>query len=773
VTGFRSRSVSWRLALLNGLVVGALVLSVFALVPTLVERRLREALAEESVGLCRMVASNVSAALMFEDLRTAQELLDSVGRQRDVLFAEVRREDGRILAQYRGPGSPETPPLPSPGYESAVPSPDGSRLEVETPVIVAGRPIGRVRVGMSLSNLRAEVRQIRKGLAGLSAVLFVVGIAATYAISAYVIRPLQGLAATAERVAAGDRTKRAAVAGRDEVGLLATAFNRMVDSLESAYRDLQLANSELEERVVRRTQQLQDEVTQRRAAVEAQAESERRYRSLFDENLSGSFVCDPDGKLIACNPAFAQIFGVPSPEEAMVRGVFSLFPEDFDRSAFLEQLRLHGRLRNQELTMQRADGRRVEVLGSFVGAFTGGRLREIQGYLFDTTERRSLEGQLRQAQKMDAVGRLAGGIAHDFNNLLTVILGFSDMILERVAPDDPIAGDLGEIHRAGERASALTRQLLAFSRQQVLEPRVLDLNEVVRGMSGGMLGRLIGEDIRIQTRLAADLGRVKADPGQIEQVILNLAVNARDAMPKGGTLTVETRNTELDDTFMQTTLTVSPGLYVLLAVTDTGVGMDAVTQSHLFEPFFTTKERGKGTGLGLATVYGIVKQSGGYIDVSSEPGRGSAFRIHLPRVEAEVTAGPGSLLRAEKSTGMETILLVEDEEAVRRLASRALEAAGYTVLEAGSGAEALDLLESAGGGISLLLTDVVMPGMGGPELAERVRVIRPELRFLFMSGYTDPGTVDQAALSRAGGFLQKPFTAAALTEKVRTELDRT
>ena len=773
MTGFRSRSVSWRLALLNGLVVGALVLSVFALVPTLVERRLREALAEESVGLCRMVASNVSAALMFEDLRTAQELLDSVGRQRDVLFAEVRREDGRILAQYRGPGSPETPPLPSPGYESAVPSPDGSRLEVETPVIVAGRPIGRVRVGMSLSNLRAEVRQIRKGLAGLSAVLFVVGIAATYAISAYVIRPLQGLAATAERVAAGDRTKRAAVAGRDEVGLLATAFNRMVDSLESAYRDLQLANSELEERVVRRTQQLQDEVTQRRAAVEAQAESERRYRSLFDENLSGSFVCDPDGKLIACNPAFAQIFGVPSPEEAMVRGVFSLFPEDFDRSAFLEQLRLHGRLRNQELTMQRADGRRVEVLGSFVGAFTGGRLREIQGYLFDTTERRSLEGQLRQAQKMDAVGRLAGGIAHDFNNLLTVILGFSDMILERVAPDDPIAGDLGEIHRAGERASALTRQLLAFSRQQVLEPRVLDLNEVVRGMSGGMLGRLIGEDIRIQTRLAADLGRVKADPGQIEQVILNLAVNARDAMPKGGTLTVETRNTELDDTFMQTTLTVSPGLYVLLAVTDTGVGMDAVTQSHLFEPFFTTKERGKGTGLGLATVYGIVKQSGGYIDVSSEPGRGSAFRIHLPRVEAEVTAGPGSLLRAEKSTGMETILLVEDEEAVRRLASRALEAAGYTVLEAGSGAEALDLLESAGGGISLLLTDVVMPGMGGPELAERVRVIRPELRFLFMSGYTDPGTVDQAALSRAGGFLQKPFTAAALTEKVRTELDRT
>jgi len=769
VTGFRARSVSWKLVLLNGLVVGALVASVFVAVPALVEHRLRDALLEDGVGLCRMTASNATAALMFEDPTTAQEVLEGVGRQRDVVAATVRNQDGRVLAQFRRPGEPELAVVRIPSGEIAAYSADGARLVVEAPVVVAGRSLGNVQLALSLSTVRAEIRHIRKGLAGLSGILFLIGIAATYSISEYVVRPLRGLAETAKRVAAGGQA-RAAVTSRDEVGLLATAFNRMVESLETAYRELQLANSQLEERVERRTRQLQEEVTQRRAAVEAQAESERRYRSLFDDDLSGSFVCRPDGRLVACNPAFAQIFGFPSPREAMDHGLFALLPDGFDGPGFLARLRLHGRLRNHELTMRRVDGKSVDVLGNFVGAFEGGELREIQGYLFDTTERRSLEQQLRQAQKMEAIGRLAGGIAHDFNNLLTVILGFSEMILGRIGPDDPAAEDIKEIHTAGERAATLTRQLLAFSRQQVLESRVLCLNDVVRGL-GGMLGRLIGEHIRLETRLAQDLGRVKADPGQIEQVLLNLAVNARDAMPRGGTLVVETRNTVLDDSYLGAGVMVTPGLYVLLSVTDSGVGMDDATQSHLFEPFFTTKERGKGTGLGLATVYGIVKQSGGYIDVSSEPGRGSAFRIHLPRVEDDLTFDPGGA-RPGVRTGRETILLVEDEEAVLRLARRALEEAGYTVLDAPSPAAALDLLGPSGVEISLLLTDVVMPGMGGPELAARAKAGRPDLRVLFMSGYPDPSLAEPGVLEAGGGFLQKPFSAAALTEKVRQELDR-
>ncbi len=769
--GLGFRSISWRLVFLNGLVVGALLLSVLAIVPSLLEQRLRAALLEDSLGLGRMVASNVTAALTFEDVRTAQELLEGVSKKKDVIFAVVTRADGTILAEVRNSGSPEPPASSKVTSESAVYSKRGSQLDVETPINVAGEVIGRVHLGFSLTHLKAGVRQIRATLAGLSALLFVLGFLFTYAISFYVIRPLQGLAGAAERVTAGDLTKRAAVAGRDEVSLLAAAFNRMMMSLEAAQQDLRLANSELEDRVRQRTQELQDEVTQRRTAEEARAESERRYRLLFDENVSGSFICEPDGKLVACNPAFAQIFGFASPDVAMAHGFFRLFPGEFDVGGFVGRLRDHGRLRNHELTMRRVDGRPVEVTGNFVGTFEDGTMRGIQGYLVDTTERRSLEAQLRQAQKMEAIGTLAGGIAHDFNNLLTVILGFSDMILDRAKPDDPIIDDVREIHTAGERASALTKQLLAFSRQQVLELQILDLNRVVRGLSGGMLGRLIGEDIQVRLNLAADLGRVKADPGQIEQVLLNLAVNAGDAMPKGGTLTIDTRNSSLDESYLGSGVAVNPGSYVLLSVSDTGIGMDQATQSHLFEPFFTTKERGKGTGLGLATVYGIVKQSGGYIDVASEPGQGTTFNIHLPRVDSDLSVESVRAVRSAMHTGLETILLVEDEDAVRRLASRALQTAGYTVLEAGNATEALATLESSADGISLLLTDVVMPGMGGPELAERARARLPRLRVLFMSGYPDRSKVVQGGLE-LGGFLQKPFSAAALTQRVRGVLDQ-
>ncbi len=400
---------------------------------------------------------------------------------------------------------------------------------------------------------------------------------------------------------------------------------------------------------------------------------------------------------------------------------------------------------------------------------------ELQGAIcmaLDITDRRQLEEQLRQAQKMEAVGRLAGGIAHDFNNLLMVIQGYADLLTERLAEGDPLRRNAEQIQTASQRATSLTRQLLAFSRKQMLAPKVLSVQSVVGDMEK-ILRRLIGEDVQLETSSVPDLGLVKADRSQIEQVILNLAVNARDAMPEGGRLTIETANVDLDESFSHSSVMLSPGPYVMLAVTDNGCGMDVETQAHIFEPFFTTKEKGKGTGLGLATVYGIVKQSGGYVWVYSEPGRGTSFKVYLPRVWDEQTS-PGRDRTIEGRTlpqGTETVLLVEDEKGVRELAREYLEMTGYTVIEAENGHTALELAALHSGPIHLLMTDVVMPGISGRELSARVKAIRPEIRVLFMSGYTDQAVVHHGILETDAVLLQKPFTVAALAAKLRDILN--
>jgi len=504
--------------------------------------------------------------------------------------------------------------------------------------------------------------------------------------------------------------------------------------------------------------------------------SEARLKAIIDAALDAVITMDGDGVVLSWSPQAERVFGWPASEAVGGKLSTTIIPPRF-REAHERGLAHflgtgEGPVLNQriEITGLRRDGREIPVELTITPVRLGGAWL-FSAFLRDISERKLLEAQLRQAQKMEAVGRLAGGIAHDFNNLLTAIIGYTDLALADLREGDPMRQDMEEILRAAHRAAGLTRQLLAFSRQQVLAPRVLDLNEVVQTVDK-MLGRLVGEDIELQSVLAPGLGHIKADPGQLEQVIVNLAVNARDAMPTGGKRTIETADVEMAETRGRDLTTVPAGRYVMLAITDSGTGMDEDTKARIFEPFFTTKEQGKGTGLGLATVYGIVKQSGGFIWVYSEPGHGTTFKIYLPRVEGAADALAPPVGTAAVPRGTETVLIVEDEEAVRALAKTALARKGYRVLEAANGGEALLLCESERAPIHLLVTDVVMPGLGGADLAQRLAPLRSEMKVLFISGYTDRAAARHGTMQPGAAYLEKPFSLDALARKVREVLDR-
>ncbi len=545
--------------------------------------------------------------------------------------------------------------------------------------------------------------------------------------------------------------------------------------------EIRRANEELELRVAERTAQLEaaNQALERELAERKQIEQKlRQQAALIDLAYAAIIVRDINNTVIYWNPSAVETYGW-SAEEAKGKIADTLLQTKFPipleelNSVLFTSGRWHGELRHV-----RRDGAEIVVESrKAIVRDDNGEPTAILEVNRDITERRraeealrQAEEQLRQAQKLEAVGQLAGGIAHDFNNLLTAILGQSELLL-RQHDDDSLRRKVEEIKKAGDRAALLTYQLLAFSRKQILQPKVLDLNVVVSEMDK-ILQRLIEENIEIKPILDPLLGRVKADPGQISQVIINLTINARDAMPRGGRITVETQNVYLDEEYASEHVSVRPGHYVMLAVSDTGAGMDAKTQKHIFEPFFTTKEVGKGTGLGLSTVYGIVKQSGGNIWVYSEVGRGTTFKVYLPRVEDEIEQAATDAASGNLPRGTETILLVEDEEAVRKLARDILESCGYTVLEAANGAEAIAICEDQDCEIDLLITDVVMPRMDGREVAERLTLLRPQLRVLFMSGYTENAIVHHGVLDEGANFIAKPFSLEKLARKVRELLDR-
>ncbi len=516
-------------------------------------------------------------------------------------------------------------------------------------------------------------------------------------------------------------------------------------------------------------------VVKRRETEQALKRREIEYRDLFENAPTGFLTLDSVGRVLRANREVENILGIQREEligqkvdEILLK--ISAFPEAVQ--ALLRRLESGETVHNEQLEIQKPDGNRgwisvsVTAIRAEEGDVIGQRVS-----LIDISQQKLLERQLQQSLKMEAIGRLAGGIAHDFNNLLTVMAGYMDLIQAQFDKNDPIYQDLQQVIKAIDRASSLTQQLLAFSRRQIIKPRTININEVIRNLEK-MLRRILGEDIEFHADLAEDLDNVNIDPVQIEQIIMNLVVNARDAMPEGGILTIETCNVDLDADYAQTHMGVEPGRYVMLSVSDTGIGMDEETISHIYEPFFSTKKESQGTGLGLSMVYGIVQQNKGTIWVYSEPGKGTTFKIYLPRVEEEITPAEEEEQDTVDLKGTETILLVEDEEAVRKLARRCLEEYGYTVIVAGNGNEALKLIQQSKPQIDLMVTDVIMPGMSGKELYKEISKMIPGLRVLYISGYTDNAIVHYGVLEPGTNFLQKPFKPDTLLKKVRQTLEK-
>jgi two-component system, cell cycle sensor histidine kinase and response regulator CckA len=552
----------------------------------------------------------------------------------------------------------------------------------------------------------------------------------------------------------------------------------MVFAIFQLYRGLVREKKVLEDRVAKRTRELsalntnlQQAINKHKKSKQALERSEERYRAYFEENIAGAYISSPAGRLITCNQEYLRIFGFEDKRQALETNITDIYASGADREKFLDILGAEKQVAGHETTFRRIDGTLIHLIENAAAVFDeNGNLDHIRGFLLDITEKRFLESQLIQTQKMESIGRLAGGVAHDFNNMLNVILGHTDLALDKVDPSDSLHNNLQQIRKAADHSAEITKKLLGFARKQTISPKSLDLNETVEGMFK-MLRRLIGEDIDLLWRPAGKLWPVKIDPSQVDQILANLCVNARDAIPDRGRITIETGMKTFDASYCAHHPGFVPGDFVLLAVSDNGCGMNQETQDNMFEPFFTTKGVGKGTGLGLSTVYGIVKQNNGFINVYTEQGTGTTFHIYLPR-HGDETAHIPTESSAQMPTGNgETILIVEDEDAILELLQAMLLQLGYAVLAESSPRKALELARAHDGRIHLLVTDVVMPEMNGRELAGQMTALYPDIRLLFMSGYTANVIAHQGVLEKGVQFIQKPFSMQQIAVKVDTALN--
>jgi len=746
----------------------ALLIACFAFV--LIDRiTFKKKMVKDLCVLSEIIADNSTAALAFDDVRDAEMILGALQAELHIISAEIYDRDGRKFAGYVRNNIACDSLMEMPAGEKYYFHPD--HLCLSQPIVLDDEQIGTIHIQSDLEELHSRLISYGEIVLVVMLVSSLVAILVMSKLLKVVTAPIFHLTQVTRKVSEKkDYSLRAVKRSQDELGFLIERFNEMLAQIQERDTALQRAHDELEIRVKERTKELVQEITERRQAEEALITSEEKYRSLVENLGEGIASADSEDRFTFANPAAEEVFGVPS-GGLVGRNLLDFVEQDsIDFLKHQTDRRRSGKKDSYELTIVRPDGRkrnirvsvspRCDEKGHFEGTFA--IITDISGF-------RELEIQLRESQKMEAIGTLAGGVAHDFNNLLTAIIGHLELAMASADVGSPLMSDLEEIGKASERAANLTRQLLAYSRRQTMELKVLNLNSVITAMEK-MLKRIIGEDIELVTFPHSDLWNVKVDPGQMEQVIVNLAVNARDAMPMGGKLSIETGNVELDKMYCETHANVTPGFYVMLAVSDMGCGMTKDLKTRIFDPFFTTKEVGKGTGLGLSTVYGIIKQSEGHITVYSEPNHGSTFKVYLPRVEGSEFA----IAKSSTSTmpkGCETILLVEDEDVVRELAVRMLVRQGYRVLKARSGNEAYQICLNLDKPVDLVITDVIMPNMGGAELAHRLKELWHDIKVLYMSGYTANAIAHHGVLDSDKAYLQKPFRAAALVQKVREVLD--
>jgi PAS domain S-box-containing protein len=743
-----------------------------------------DSIVQEQTARARVIAANSASALVFNFPDAATETLKSLASDPYILRACVYDAKGNYFAGYIRSGHVPSEPWPvprAPEYRFHT-----DHMDLFEIISDKNEQLGSVYMESDLSHVNDRFKRF----AGIAFVVLVLSSLFAWLVSGrlqkVVSEPLLHLVDLAHDIAVcQDYSVRAEKFSHDETGRLVDAFNRMLAQIQERDAKLKEANTALERRVLDRTAELRRELQERQRAEEALRRSQQQYEGLVDSI---------DGIVWEATAISHQFTFVSRQAECILGHLPSdwtenpsfwhdhIHPEDRERAIeFCRQETVENRVHDFTYRMRHKNGLYVWIRDISSVVCDNGVPVKLRGVMMDVTKAKQAEEALKEAeerhlhsQKLEGIGRLAGGVAHDFNNILTVINGYCELLLRRLKANDPMRRHLDEVHRASDRAAQLTRQLLAFSRKQVLQPQVLDLNRIVTNMEN-MLRRLIGEDVELRTVLADNLAAVQADPGQIEQVILNLSVNARDAMPVGGKLTIRTANLTVtpDPVAGDDDDAIAPGEYVVLSVCDDGVGMTPEVEAHLFEPFFTTKGVGKGTGLGLATCYGIIKQSNGDISVQTKPGQGTTFKVYLPRIahgqEIARLSCPSNVL----APGKETVLVVEDEPALRELATAVLGEAGYTVLEAADGKQALEVVEQhSADQIDLMVTDVIMPNLGGKELADRMKLIRPECKVLFISGYTDDALAHHGILGDNLEFLEKPFSPVRFTHRVREVLDK-